>query len=70
MKGVRDASSLQKDLESVPEWAEDNNASFSEKMFEALRIGIDEILKITTNYIAPNGTIISEKDHLRDVGIT
>ena len=70
VKGVRDASSLQKDLESVYQWAEDNNASFNEKKFEALRIGIDEILKITTNYTAPNGTIISEKDHLGDLGIT
>ena len=70
VKGVRDASSLQSDLEAVYQWAEDNNASFNDKKFEALRLGIDEVLKITTNYSAPNGSLIDEKDHLRDLGVT
>ena len=70
MKGVRDASALQSDLETVYEWAVDNNASFNDKKFEALRYGSDETLKLTTSYTAPNGTIITEKPHLRDLGVT
>ena len=70
VKGVRDASALQSDLETVYEWAVDNNASFNDKKFEALRYGSDETLKLSTSYTAPNGTIITEKPHLRDLGVT
>ena len=70
VSGVRDASSLQTDLEAVYQWAEDNNCAFNNKKFEALRYGIDEILKLTTSYTAPDGTLISVKDHIRDLGVT
>ena len=70
VSGVRDASSLQTDLEAVYEWAVDNNSSFNNKKFEALRYGSDETLKLTTSYTAPDGTIITEKPHLRDLGVT
>ena len=70
VKGVQDASSLQTDLEHVYQWALDNNASFNNKKFEALRHGSDETIKVCTNYSAPDGTIITEKSHLRDLGVT
>ena len=70
VKGVQDASALQSDLEEVYQWAIDNNASFNNKKFEALRHGSDETLKVSTNYTAPDGTIITEKTHLRDLGVT
>ena len=70
VKGVRDASSLQTDLEAVYQWAEDNNALFNNKKFEALRYGIDEVIKLSTSYTAPDGSLIAEKDHLRDLGVT
>ena len=70
VSGVREASSLQTDLEAVYKWAEDNNCSFNNKKFEALRYGLDEILKLTTNYSAPDGTLISVKDQTRDLGVT
>ena len=68
--GVRDASSLQRDLEAVYQWAEDNNASFNDKKFEALRLGLDEVLKLSTSYTAADGSVISQKEHLRDLGVT
>ena len=46
VKGVRDASSLQSDLEAVYQWAEDNNASFNDKKFEDLRLGKKTIFEI------------------------
>ena len=70
VNGVRDASSLQSDLEAVYQWAEDNNAFFNNTKFEALRYGIDEILKNITSYTAPDGTIITDKEHLKDLGVT
>ena len=70
VNGVQDASALQRDLETVYQWAIDNNASFNNKKFEVLRHGNDETLKLSTNYTAPDGTIITEKSNLRDLGVT
>ena len=70
VNGVQDASALQRDLEAIYQWALDNNASFNDKKFEVLRHGSDETLKQTTSYTAPDGTIIAEKQHLRDLGVT
>ena len=49
--GVSEASLLQSDLESVYQWAEDNNAYFSNKKFEAVRLGNNNALKLTTSYL-------------------
>ena len=70
ISGVSEASLLQSDLESVYQWAEDNNAYFSNKKFEAVRLGTNDALKLTTSYAAPDGTLNTEKEHLRDLGIT
>ena len=70
VKNVQDASSLQTDLEGVYEWAVDNNSTFNNKKFEALRFGTDSTLKLSTSYTAPDGSLISEKTHLRDLGVT
>ena len=68
--GVGDASALQTDLEKVYQWAIDNNMMFNGKKFEALRYGSDEVLKAITSYTSPDGSIIPDKDHLRDLGVT
>ena len=68
--GVRDASSLQTDLEKVYQWAVDNNMLYNSKKLEALRYGPDQVLKTTTNYTAPDGSIIPDKDSVRDLGVT
>ena len=43
---------------------------FNETKFERLRYGADEVLKLSTSYTAPDGSIIPEKDHVRDLGVT
>ena len=68
IKGVQDASEMHTDLEAVYQWAE--NATFNNKKFEVLRHGSDDTLKISTNYTAPDGTIITDKQHHRDLGVT
>ena len=70
ISGVNDASALQRDLEIVYQWAEDNNMSFNNLKFENLRFGPDSTLKATTNYTSPCGTIIDTKEHVRDLGVT
>ena len=67
---VADASALQRDLEVVYQWAEDNNMFFNNLKFECLRYGIDSTLKLTTNYTSPSGSIIDDKEHVRDLGVT
>ena len=67
--GVTDASALQTDLEKVYQWAVDNNMTFNAKKFEALRYGSDDVLKAVTSYTSPDGSIIPDKDHLRDLGV-
>ena len=68
--GVSDASALQSDLEAVYDWAVDNNMSFNNLKFELLRRGSDTTLMACTNYTAPGGSIISEKEHVKDLGVT
>ena len=70
VSGVRDASSLQTDLETVYQWADDNNMLFNNSKFELLRYGYDTTLKMTTNYTGPDGSIITDKEHIRDLGVT
>ena len=67
---VSEASLLQSDLESVYQWAEDNNAYFSNKKFEVVKLWTNDALKLTTSCAAPDGTLNTEKEHLRDLGIT
>jgi hypothetical protein len=68
--GVTDASALQRDLEIVYQWAEENNMFFNNLKFECLRYGLDSTLKLSTNYTSPSGTIIDNKEHVRDLGVT
>ena len=68
MKGVsnvREASQLQEDLFNVYDWAESNNMEFNSLKFEILRYGADGAL----TYLTSIGTIIYEKDSLKDLGI-
>ncbi len=70
VSGIKDASALQTDLEAVYQWAIDNNMSFNNLKFELLRRGSDSTLQACTSYTAPDGTIISDKAHVKDLGVT
>ena len=70
ISGVSDASSLQGDLEAIYQWAIDNNMSFNSSKFELIRRVMDSTLKLCTNYTSSEGSIISDKDHVKDLGIT
>ena len=70
VSGISDTSSLQSDLEIIYQWAIDNNMSFNNLKFELIRRGFDATLKLCTSYTSPDGTIINEKDHVKDLGVT
>ena len=70
VSGVRDASSLQTDLEKIYQWSVENNMTFNSKKFEILRYGPDDVLKCTTSYTSSDGSVIPEKEHVRDLGVT
>ena len=42
----------------------------NDSKFEALRYGTDEIIKLCTSYLTPSGSIITEKQEVRDLGVT
>ena len=72
MKGVsnvKEASQLQEDLFGIYDWATLNNMEFNGLKFEVLRYGADDALKIFTNYLSSDGTIIDQKDTVRDLGV-
>ena len=70
VSGVRDASSLQTELEKIYQWSVENNMMFNSKKFEVVRHGPDDVLKSTTSYTGPDGSIIPDRDHVRDLGVT
>ena len=43
---------------------------FNSLKFEAMRYGLDAVLKLCTSYVSDGGTIIEQKDHIRDLGVT
>ena len=71
VSNVIQASKLQQDLEVVYEWARTNKMEFNSSKFELLRYWLnDDALKYCTNYTSPSGSIIPEKDHVKDLGVT
>ena len=66
---INDTLLLQKDLQTVYQWQEENNMKFNEGTFELLRYGDDRDLKEQTNYTGPEGQVITEKDNVRDLGV-
>ena len=71
VNNVSHASKLQTDFETVYEWARRNKMEFNSTKFELLRLWPnDGTLKYCTSYTSPSGSIIAEKDHLKDLGVT
>ena len=71
VSNVLQASKLQQDLEVVYEWARTNKMGFNSSKFELLRYWLnDDALKYCTNYTSPSGSIIPEKEHVKDLGVT
>ena len=63
--GEGDQELLQRDLETLYEWAEFNNKTFNDKKFEHLSMGRPN----ERSYTTPSGLIIEKKEHVRDLGV-
>ena len=63
-----DCQTLQDDLATIYQWAEDVNMTFNSDKFECLRYWPKQN-KADFCYKSPDGTIIEEKQHLRDLGV-
>ena len=69
MKDVsNDCQQLQSDLSSIYDWAADVNMTFNSDKFECLRYWPKKN-KPEFDYKSPDGSIIEEKQHLRDLGV-
>ena len=69
VKCEEDAEELQKDLESLYDWARESNMSFNTSKFEVLRFGTNLDIKNNTNYLTPEAEeLIEVKEVLRDLG--
>ena len=66
----KDATDLQDDLDRIYQWAVDNNMQFNDLKFELLRLGYCLELKEATEYLNPSGQPITEKEHVKDLGVT
>ena len=67
---IADSAMLQSDLETIYTWSEDNNMKFNDSKFELIRYGTNQDLKDSTYYVRPDGEKITEKTHVRDLGVT
>jgi hypothetical protein len=72
-KGVScqaDVDNLQRDLESIYNWTNENNMALNDDKFECLRYGPDKELKQQSSYQSNAGTDIEVKENVKDLGIT
>ena len=60
-----DSFLLQEDLQTLYNWAEYNNKTFNDEKFEHLPFGADN----DRTYLAPSGSPIEKKDHVKDLGV-
>ena len=63
-----DFQALQDDLATIYSWAEDVNMTFNSEKFECIRYW-PRNNKPDFIYKSPDGSVIEEKDHLRDLGV-
>ena len=63
-------SQLLNDLDSIFSWTEINNLAMNAKKLELLRYSPNVQLTTGTSYVSNNGSIITEKANLRDLGVT
>ena len=73
LRGVnsqQDVEELQKDLQTIYAWANENNAAFNADKFECLRYGRDEEIKSTTSYMSNSQDTIKCCSSVRDLGVT
>ncbi len=60
---------LQSDVNEIFRWAKENNMLFNEEKFQLIRYGNDMEIKSTTSYKTESHQTISQKTHVKDLGV-
>ena len=63
--GEGDQDLLQRDLQILYGWADDNNKTFNDDKFESVSMGLPNARYYTT----PTGKVIKRKEHVKDLGV-
>ena len=63
-----DTFKLQRDLNIVYHWATKNNMQFNNCKFEHMKYGKDNPMKKYSCYLASNGKVIENKEHIKELG--
>ena len=66
---VNDSEALQADLDTVYNWTEQNNMELNNDKFECMRYGSNKTLQALTRYMTNTGSMIQDKDGVKDLGI-
>ena len=70
VRGEEDVEELQRDLDSLFNWASDNNMVFNAKKFQVVRYGKNEELKEATMYFTEDTSeIVQRQETVRDLGV-
>lgn len=69
IKNPIDSDMLQQDMETIYRWADEKNMKFNSDKFECLRFWPGRESAPSKQYLAPDGSVIEEKRHLRDLGV-
>ena len=64
-----DAVLLQKDLDTIYQWAAMDNVTFNNTKFEHLIYNTNPSAQSTTNYTAPDGRLITNPLEVQDLGV-
>lgn len=70
IKNQEDFKMIQDDLRTIYNWAELNNMAFNSSKFELLRYRQPKHAIANEDYTTPEGAIINQSNHLRDLGVT
>ena len=72
IKKEEDTHTLQNDLQIVYQWAVQNNMEFNSEKFEHLRYTPNKMIpdSFSSQYQSNLGTPITQKEHVRDLGVT
>ena len=65
-----DAGLLQKDLDAVYKWTEINNMELNGEKFEHMHYRVAGQNRTVHQYQSSSGSTITEKSHVRDLGVT
>lgn len=72
ISNMSDTTCLQADLAAVYRWSVENNMEFNCDKFELMRYrsNLSKDFQAKTSYVSYDGSLIQEKQHVRDLGVT